>query len=183
MKMPTVWVSVMYTLLQLAQCDSDKERNAENKKTAVKEALDYVHKTTASSCTPGTGNMLEIVFNYSSFRHIVEPGIQTSNYLSMIISIDNNFNRLDDNMFYSLVRSNIHGEHMLYGSSIGIKPGVYDKHHMFCPYACKQNNTVVAFDIAENYDYRSPNNTVYYDLKVKDFSKVPIIEDRITFKY
>ncbi|XP_041353707.1 probable G-protein coupled receptor CG31760 isoform X2 [Gigantopelta aegis] len=158
-------------------------RTIEKMRMTPKEALYVVYAVEAGSCVSGTDNFLDVVFNYSSWRHVTKPGIHTSNYLSMIISMDHNFNRLDDKMFYSLARGNIYGEKHIYGSGIGIQPGVYDNHHSprFCPYACKKNKTVVVFDIADNYDYLSPTNKWYQNIKVKDFSKVPIIEDIITF--
>ena len=59
-------------------------------------------------------------------EHYVSPSCRTANLLSKVLArgggtLDN----LTDEFFFLLVRNNVHGDSIIFGSAIAIEPGVY----------------------------------------------------------
>ncbi|XP_045169889.2 probable G-protein coupled receptor 179 isoform X2 [Mercenaria mercenaria] len=89
---------------------------------------------------------------------------------------------LTDEMFFLLVRNNVHGDSVVYGSGIGLEKGVYSKYDSFCAYAYKQNGTIRAHDIAVNYGYQDTYTAWWTDIKAKTFDNVTIVTDVVIYR-
>ncbi|XP_059178139.1 probable G-protein coupled receptor CG31760 isoform X2 [Physella acuta] len=85
-------------------------------------------------------------------------------------------------MFYTMVRTNVHGDTIIYGSAIAVEPGVVAGKPKFCPYAYnnRTSRTVTAIDIAINYDYRTNDTEWYNGVVLKDRSNITIDRDVIS---
>ena len=134
------------------------------------------------NCSSGTIYKLYLQFNYTDLKFITEPGINTANYLAMNLAVHKSFNKMDDTMFFAMVRNHVRIDEIVCGSSIGLEPGVYRRHRKFCPYAYKRNKTVFAYDVAAIFDYLSNQTIWYYPVTQMNFSRVQITHDVITFR-
>ncbi|CAC5374769.1 GPR158 [Mytilus coruscus] len=137
-----------------------EDRDAE--KEAVQLALEYVSRIEQSPCTGGTEETLDLIFNHTAWEAFVSPAILTSNFLtSNLLANNGSLDSLTDEMFFSLVKSNVIGQTAVFGSGIAIEPGIYSKYSSFVPYAFHKNGTVFAHDVALSYTYQDNNKTVW----------------------
>ncbi|GFN94517.1 G-protein coupled receptor [Plakobranchus ocellatus] len=83
-----------------------------------------------------------------------------------------------------LVINNIHGDTLIYGSAIGVQPGVVPSKQTFCPYAFHQRDQrqVQAFDLSQGYDYQNNITEWYHEPRAADYSNVTVLEDVIVNK-
>ncbi|VDI79051.1 G protein-coupled receptor 158 [Mytilus galloprovincialis] len=135
----------------------------ESDKEAIQLALDYVSRIEQSPCTGGTDETLDLIFNHTVWEDFVSPAILTSNFLTSILLANNgSLDSLTDEMFFSLVKSNVVGRTAVFGSGIAIEPGIYSKYSSFVPYAYHKNGIVFAHDVALSYTYQDNNKTLWY---------------------
>ncbi|XP_071162557.1 metabotropic glycine receptor-like [Mytilus edulis] len=148
------WLILLQTTITLAG-DADKE--------AIQLALEYVTRIEQSPCTGGTDETLDLIFNHTVWEDFVSPAILTSNFLTSILLANNgSLDSLTDEMFFSLVKSNVMGLTAVFGSGIAIEPGIYSKYSSFVPYAYHKNGIVFAHDVALSYTYQDNNTTLWY---------------------
>lgn len=95
---------------------------------------------------------------------------------------DNNLDSLSDEILFSMVRNNVHGGTLIFGSAIAVEPGVYNKYKSFCPYAYKKNSTVFAHDIAVNYDYLSESTEWYNAVKKQYWENASVEADEVKYR-
>ncbi|KAK6183213.1 hypothetical protein SNE40_010737 [Patella caerulea] len=173
--------AMLIVLILVATIDVTWSETASERLAAAKKALEYVNRVENSQCSGGTEEVLQLVFNTSVWRVYTEPAIRTANVLSSIIQIDGNLDSLEEKIFYTFVRNNVHGDSLIFGSAIALEPGLYSLYERFCPYSFKKNGSVSAFDIAVNYNYLSNGTEWYNAVRVKDFGNATVKQDSITF--
>ncbi|OWF50378.1 probable G-protein coupled receptor CG31760 [Mizuhopecten yessoensis] len=147
----------------------------------VKQALEYVYRVENSQCTGGTEEVLNLFFNNTVWSVYTEPAIRTANFLTEVILQKGDLLSLTDEILFTLVRNNIHGSDVLFGSAIAVETGV-TQYDSFCPYAYKKNGTVFAHDIAINYNYKSDSTEWYHILKVTNWENVTRTTDKVRYR-
>ncbi|KAL5008798.1 hypothetical protein ScPMuIL_014379 [Solemya velum] len=146
------------------------------------KALEYVYRVQTSQCTGGTEEKFDLQFNHSAWIRLTEIALRTANlFTKILVSHNNSLNSLTDQMFYTVVRNNVHGERMLYGSAVAIAPGIY-KYDQFCPYAHRKNGSISVHDVAVNYDYHINTTEWWYGPKNQNFDNISVIEDTILYR-
>ncbi|KAK3597889.1 hypothetical protein CHS0354_029473, partial [Potamilus streckersoni] len=152
-------------------------------KDEVYRALDYVYHVSKSSCFGGTKEVLYLNVDYSLWNLYTDPAIRTANLLSeYMVHGNGSLDFLTDEFFFMLVRNNIHGDSVIFGSTIALEPGVYSKYPSFCPYAHKEKNTVKSHDIAINYNYLDPTTEWYYQTKMKMRENISVATDIVSYR-
>ncbi|CAL1526403.1 unnamed protein product [Lymnaea stagnalis] len=148
---------------------------------AVQIALGYVKAVETSKCTGGTGEVLQLKFDHTPWIQYTEPAIRTANLLNGILALDGNLSRIKDDMFYAMVRNNVHGKSLVYGSAIAVEPNLIPGKTKFCPYAYINHtrSTVTAIDIAIHYDYQTNTTEWYRGVALKNRSAVVVAQDVI----
>ncbi|VDI57331.1 E3 ubiquitin-protein ligase HUWE1 [Mytilus galloprovincialis] len=155
----------------------------ENEKEAAKLALEYVSRVEQSPCTGGTEETLDLIFNHTTWREYTQPAILTSNFLtSVILENGGSLDTLTDEILFSLVRNNVNGQSIIFGSAIAIETGLYTKYSSFCPYAYRKNGTVFAHDISLSYNYLDSNTEWYYVLKTTDWENATRTISKIKYR-
>ncbi|XP_055880727.1 probable G-protein coupled receptor CG31760 isoform X3 [Biomphalaria glabrata] len=146
---------------------------------AVQLALEYVRHVETNQCTGGTGEILTLTFDHTPWIQYTEPAVRTANFLTKILALDGDLSQFDESIYYSMVRNNVHGDTLIYGSAIAVEPGVIPTKPKYCPYAYnnRSSSTVTAFDIAISYDYQTNTTEWYLGAKDKDRSNVTITKD------
>ncbi|KAK0043528.1 G-protein coupled receptor, partial [Biomphalaria pfeifferi] len=146
---------------------------------AVQLALEYVRHVETNQCTGGTGEILTLTFDHTPWIQYTEPAVRTANFLTKILALDGDLSQFDESTYYSMVRNNVHGDTLIYGSAIAVEPGVIPTKPKYCPYAYnnRSSSTVTAFDIAISYDYQTNTTEWYLGAKDKDRSNVTIAKD------
>ncbi|XP_060062660.1 probable G-protein coupled receptor CG31760 [Ylistrum balloti] len=147
----------------------------------VKQALEYVYRVENSQCTGGTEEVLNLAFNNSVWSVYTEPAIRTANFLTEVILENGNLLSLTDEILFTLVRNNIHGGDVIFGSAIAVETSV-TQYDSFCPYAYKKNGTVYAHDIAINYNYKSVSTEWYQILKVRNWDNITRTIDKVRYR-
>ncbi|KAK3093136.1 hypothetical protein FSP39_011547 [Pinctada imbricata] len=152
--------------------------------TIAQEALEYVSAVESrTSCNDGTSNTLNLQFDTSVWSIYTEPAIRTANLLTDILITNNGtLDSLSDEMFFTLVRNNIRGASVIFGSAIAIELGVYGKYPKFSPYAYEKNGTIFSHDIAINYDYLNGETEWYEAVKIKTWDGVHFAADEINYR-
>ncbi|CAC5366032.1 GPR158 [Mytilus coruscus] len=172
----TAYVKSLSTILRLNRKEKRHKTRTrdmiqwENDKEAAKLALEYVSRVEQSPCTGGTEETLDLLFNHTTWREYTQPAILTSNFLtSVILENTGSLDSLTDEILFSLVRNNVNGQSIIFGSAIAVEAGLYTKYSLFCPYAYRKNGTVFAHDISLSYNYLDSNTEWYYVLKTTDW--------------
>ncbi|CAG2211761.1 GPR158 [Mytilus edulis] len=174
-------VVMIFLLMILVQ--SNKIHAGENEKEAAKLALEYVSRVEQSPCTGGTEETLDLIFNHTTWREYTQPAILTSNFLtSVILENGGSLDTLTDEILFSLVRNNVNGQSIIFGSAIAIETGLYTKYSSFCPYAYRKNGTVFAHDISLSYNYLDSNTEWYYVLKTTDWENATRTISKIKYR-
>ncbi|KAL5009384.1 hypothetical protein ScPMuIL_014965, partial [Solemya velum] len=146
------------------------------------DALQHVYIVQTSQCVEGTQETLNLQFNHSAWARLMDPAIRTANLLTtLIVNHNNSLHAISEEMMYSMVRNNVHQSSLTYGSGIAIEADVY-KYEIFCAYAYKDNGTIVAIDIAVNYDYRDPTTVWWWGLKNKTFDHIKVRQDTVMYR-
>ncbi|KAL4237710.1 7 transmembrane sweet-taste receptor of 3 GCPR [Mactra antiquata] len=149
----------------------------------AQKALEYVFTINGNNCGAGTGEVLPLQFDVTAWNQYTDPAIRTANFLSKIIALnDGTLDSLTDEMLFLMVRNNVHGDSLIFGSAIAIEHGVYSKYDAFCPYAYKKNNTVHAHDISVYYNYLADTTEWYNTLKIKTWDNVTFVSDGIMYR-
>lgn len=99
-----------------------------------------------------------------------------------MLAHNNSLLTISDERLFSMVRNNIHGNDVIFGSAIAIEPGVY-KYPSYCPYAYKKNDTVFAHDIAINYNYLDVSTEWYQAVKIRNWDNITIKVDQVKYRY
>ncbi|XP_012942993.1 probable G-protein coupled receptor CG31760 [Aplysia californica] len=180
-----VWCFFCCGFLPLAQAQVTESSyagaSALDRIKAAKQALDYVRTIERThNCTGGTEETLTLNFDHDRWMSYSDPAIRTANYLSKILAIDGDLSALGDDKFYALVRNNVHGGSLIFGSAIALEPDVIAGRTKFCPYAFRDNGSVRAFDIAINYDYQQDSTEWYHAVRISNLSNISVAVDRIT---
>ncbi|XP_063425861.1 metabotropic glycine receptor-like [Mytilus trossulus] len=175
--------TVMMIFLLMIFVQSIKIHAGENEKEAAKLALEYVSRVEQSPCTGGTEETLDLIFNHTTWREYTQPAILTSNFLtSVILENGGSLDTLTDEILFSLVRNNVNGQSIIFGSAIAIETGLYTKYSSFCPYAYRKNGTVFAHDISLSYNYLDSNTEWYYVLKTTDWENATRTISKIKYR-
>ncbi|KAL5008366.1 hypothetical protein ScPMuIL_013947 [Solemya velum] len=150
----------------------------------ARQALEYVYNIEHSDdCNSGTEHTLYLEFNHSAWKVYTDPAIRTANQLSKFLVMNgNNLDSLTDEVLFSMVRNNVHGGTLIFGSAIAVEPGVYNKYQSFCPYAYKKNYTVYAHDIAVNYNYLSESTEWYNAVKIRYWNNASVEADEVKYR-
>lgn len=149
----------------------------------AKLALEYVNRVQVSECTGGTEETIRLLIDHIVWDKYAVSAINLANFLTKVLLRNNNtLDSLDDVFLFSLVRNNVEGNTLIFGSAIAVNRGVYSKHGRFCPYAFKKNGTVRAHDIAINYDYLDPSTEWYDVLRSRNWDNVTIYTDIVSYR-
>ncbi|KAH3844502.1 hypothetical protein DPMN_086760 [Dreissena polymorpha] len=80
----------------------------------------------AANCHEGTGAVLDLQFDVNVWNQYTDPAIRTANLLTKILENDNgSLDSLTDDLFFMMVRNNVHGNSLIFGSAIAIESHVY----------------------------------------------------------
>jgi hypothetical protein len=175
----------MYLPITIEHCSnqlSNKSFFSDPDTSAARKALEYVDKIRNSPCSGGTEEVLPVQFDHSIWRNYAAVALRMSNLLTKNFIRNGNFLRgVTDEFLFDLVRNNVDGESLIFGSAIAVEEWAYPKYRIFCPYAFKKD-TVYAHDISINYNYLDPNTEWYNVLRQEDWSTAYISENRVAYR-
>ena len=157
-------------------CVSEKSAHA-------RRALDYVERVRNSPCTGGTEENLPVEFDHNMWNQYATVAIKTANLLTqLIIEGNNSLSNLNDHFLFSLVRNNVEGDSLIFGSAIATEEYVYPKYRIFCPYAYKKNGRINAHDLSLNYNYLSPSTEWYNTLRKKEWTNATVTSNAVIYR-
>ena len=148
----------------------------------ARTALEYVERVRNSPCNGGTDEVLPVEFDHDIWSHFADVAVRMSNLLTKIMLRGNGtLEEVNDEFLFDLVRNNVDGDTLLFGSTIAVEKYAYPKYEKFCPYAYKKDK-VYAHDISLNYDYLDPSTEWYNVLRQKDWTNVTMTTNMITYR-
>lgn len=144
----------------------------------AKTAINYVNDVKKGNCTGGTENILKLQFDHTRWESYARIAVKTANLLSkMIRENDGKLVGVDETYLFSMVRNNIQGDDLVFGSAIAFERFVFSDYRIFCPYAYMDGSTAMAFDLALGYNYLEPDVEWYAAIKNTDFSNITVLRD------
>ncbi|KAL3873526.1 hypothetical protein ACJMK2_036632, partial [Sinanodonta woodiana] len=94
----------------------------------VIRALGYVQRVKKDNCAHSSSseNVLHLDFDHSLWIPSTDPAIRTANFMSKLLANANgSLDAFPDELFYALVRNNVHGNTSIFGSAIAFEPEVF----------------------------------------------------------
>ena len=148
----------------------------------ARRALAYVEAVRTRACSGGTGETLPVDFDHSLWTRHAQVAVRMANLLTKVIIRNNNtFPRSIEEDLFSLVRNNVDGNTLLFGSAIAVEEYVFPKYRLFCPYAYEKDR-VYAHDISLNYDYLNNSTEWYHKLRMKSWATTHVSENFVTYR-
>ena len=145
-------------------------------------ALEYIDRVRLSKCTGGTEEVLPVTFDHDIWKPYAEVAVRMANLLTKrIITRNNTFSPRDETFLFDLVRNNVEGDSLIFGSAIAVEKYVYPKYALFCPYAFDKDG-IQSHDISLNYNYTTANTEWYNTLRIKDWSNASIVKSSISHR-
>ena len=89
-------------------------------------ALEYVERVRNSACTGGTEETLPVTFDHSPWLQYSDVAIRMSNVLTKLLIKNNNyFTRAQEEFLFAMVRNNVDGKSLIFGSAIAVSRHSY----------------------------------------------------------
>ncbi|CAH1791074.1 unnamed protein product [Owenia fusiformis] len=145
-------------------------------------ALAYVQRVETENCTGGTNEVLPVQFSQDVWSEYANVAVRTANLLSKSLTLNGGtFSADKESFLFDVVRNNVAGNTLIFGSAIAVEDWVYTPYQTFCPYSYK-DEFVHAFDLSLSYDYMDNGTEWYHTLRVKDWSNSPLTKDKVKYR-
>ncbi|XP_074662951.1 putative G-protein coupled receptor CG31760 [Tubulanus polymorphus] len=163
-------------LVTSARDDSKRLESARN-------FLRYVDQINPTNCNAGTGETISVKFDTSIWNKYADVAVKSANLISkMLVQSGDKFNTSYDPLLYDIVRNNVAGKTLIFGSAIALEPNAVPLYGKFSPYASRQGGIVTASDLSLGYDYLDNVTEWYSVLKERNWMRVPLVASIVNYR-
>ena len=86
-----------------------------------------------------------------------------------------------EEFLFDLVRNNVDGTTIIFGSAIALESFFFDDYATFCPYAFRKD-TVYSKDLSINYNYLENTTEWYHVLRVYNWTQAIVSENLVQYR-
>ncbi|XP_064622928.1 metabotropic glycine receptor-like [Lineus longissimus] len=162
-----VFLNVMNDLVTADGTDSGRLRDA-------RQSLEYVENIKRGDCSGGTDSILTVNFDHNTWNKYARVAVKTANLLTKNLMEGNGRfqNITPEDYFFNLVRNNVDGESLIFGSAIAVEPFVFPAYEIYSPYAHRNGSKVNSFDLSTGYNYLRNDTEWYHTLRIRPWNNL-----------